>query len=207
MIEYRARWVLPIAGPPIEHGTVGVEDGRIAYVGPATRRPERSSLPRGAKRRGEGKSTGGAERHVDLGDMILMPGLVNAHTHLELTAMRGFLEDLDFRRWILRLTSAKRSVLTPQMLLDSARAGVEEGIAAGITTFADTCDSGAAMDAMLEYGVRGIMYQELFGPDSAQCADSIAGFHSKLCHLRANSTDLVLLSISPHAPYTRSVDL
>src|SRR2546430_4334643 len=112
MIEYGARWVLPITGPPIEHGTVGVEDGRIAYVG--VRRPER----------GVGETVRDAERTVDLGDMILMPGLVNAHTHLELTAMRGFLEELDFRRWILRLTSAKRSVLTPEMLLDSARAGV-----------------------------------------------------------------------------------
>jgi cytosine/adenosine deaminase-related metal-dependent hydrolase len=188
MIEYRARWVLPIVGPPIENGTVGVEDGRIVHVGGG----------RSARREGE---------TVDLGDMILMPGLVNAHTHLELTAMRGFLEDLDFRRWILRLTSAKRSVMTPEMLLDSARAGVEEGIAAGITTFADTGDSGAAMDAMLEYGVRGIMYQELFGPDPAQCADSIAGFKGKLGHLRSKATDLVRVGISPHAPYTVSDDL
>jgi cytosine/adenosine deaminase-related metal-dependent hydrolase len=188
MIEYHARWVLPITGPPIENGIVGVEDGRIAYV--SVGRPERS----------EGES-------VDLGDMILMPGLVNAHTHLELTAMRGFLEDLDFRRWILRLTSAKRSVMTPEMLLDSARAGVEEGIAAGITTFADTCDSGVAMDAMLEYGVRGIMYQELFGPDPAQCADSIAGFTATLGPLRAKASDLVHVGISPHAPYTVSDDL
>ena len=56
--------------------------------------------------------------------------------------MRGFLEDLDFRRWILRLVSAKRSVLTRERLLNSARAGLEEGIAAGITTYGDTCDSG-----------------------------------------------------------------
>lgn len=185
---YHARWVLPISGPPIENGTVGVEEGRIAYVGP--RRPERS----------EGEA-------LDLGNMILMPGLVNAHCHLELTAMRGFLEDLDFRRWILRLMSAKRSVLTPEMLLDSARAGVEEGIAAGITTYADTCDSGAAMDAMLEYGVRGIMYQELFGPGPAQCADSIAGYKAKLAGLRRKETPLVRAGISPHAPYTVSDDL
>lgn len=205
MIEYHARWVLPISEPPIEHGTVGVEDGRIAFVGSRGRRPEPAQSRR--PERSEGGTVRDAERSVDLGDMILMPGLVNAHTHLELTAMRGFLEDLDFRRWILRLTSAKRAVMTPEMLLDSARAGVEEGIAAGITTFADTCDSGAAMDAMLEYGVRGIMYQELFGPDPVQCADSIAEFTTKLGPLRAKATDLVRLGISPHAPYTVSDDL
>jgi cytosine/adenosine deaminase-related metal-dependent hydrolase len=182
---YHARWVLPITDDPIENGSVAVENGRITYVG---------------ERREDGSST-------DLGDAILMPGLVNAHCHLELTAMRGFLEDLDFRRWILRLTAAKRTVLTGESLLDSARAGLEEGIAAGITTYADTCDSGVVVDAMREYGVRGIMYQELFGPDPAQCAASIADFRSKLDRLREKTTDLVRVGISPHAPYTVSDDL
>ena len=184
---YHARWILPVTDAPIENGSVGVENGRIVYVG--------------ARRQG----TGG--QSVDLGDAILMPGLVNAHCHLELTAMRGFLEDLDFRRWILRLTSAKRAVLSTEMLLDSARAGLEEGIAAGITTYADTCDSGVVIDAMREYGVRGIMYQELFGPDPAQCAASIGDFAAKLERLRPKETDLVRVGISPHAPYTVSDDL
>jgi cytosine/adenosine deaminase-related metal-dependent hydrolase len=182
---YHARWVLPITEPAIENGSVSVENGRISYVGP---------------RREEGQS-------IDLHDAILMPGLVNVHCHLELTAMRGFLEDLDFRRWILRLTSAKRAAMTPESLLDSARAGLEEGIAAGITTYADTCDSGVVIDAMTEYGVRGIMYQELFGPDPAQCAASIADFSTKLERHRSRSSALVRVGISPHAPYTVSDDL
>lgn len=183
---YHARWVLPIAEPPIENGSVSVEEGRISYVG--------------SRREQAGES-------IDLGDAILMPGLVNAHCHLELTVMRGFLEDLDFRRWILRLTSAKRSVLTTESLLDSARAGLEEGIAAGITTYADTCDSGVVIDAMREYGVRGIMYQELFGPDPAQCGASVGDFRAKLDRLRPKTSELVRVGISPHAPYTVSDDL
>jgi 5-methylthioadenosine/S-adenosylhomocysteine deaminase len=185
MTTYHARWVLPITEPPIENGSVTVEDGRITYVG---------------ERRARGAS-------VELGEAVLMPGLVNAHCHLELTAMRGFLEDLDFRRWILRLTSAKRSVLTSETLLDSARAGLEEGIAAGVTTYADTCDSGVVIDAMREYGVRGIMFQELFGPDPGQCASSIGDFRAKLERLREKVTELVRIGISPHAPYTISDDL
>lgn len=183
---YHARWVLPITEPPIENGSVSVEEGRISYVG--------------SRREQAGES-------IDLGDAILMPGLVNAHCHLELTVMRGFLEDLDFRRWILRLTSAKRSVLTTESLLDSARAGLEEGIAAGITTYADTCDSGVVIDAMREYGVRGIMYQELFGPDPAQCGASVGDFRAKLDRLRPKTSELVRVGISPHAPYTVSDDL
>src|SRR5689334_15932987 len=135
MLRYRAKWVVPVCSPPIRDGVVVVEKSEISYVGPIDEAPPGTD--------------------DDLGDVILLPGLVNAHCHLELTAMRGFLEDLDFRRWILRLTNARRAVMNREMLLDSARAGLEEGIAAGVTTYADTRDSGVVIEAMREYGVRG----------------------------------------------------
>ena len=184
MIRYHARYVLPIASAPIERGTVCVDGERIAYVG------ARDDAPPGVD--------------VDLGDVILMPGLVNAHCHLELTAMRGFLEGLGFRQWIVRLTTAKRAVLDREMLLDAARYGIAEGIRAGITTYADTCDSGVAFDAMLECGVRGIMYQEVFGPDPAQCEASMRELRVKIDAVRPRQTGLVRIGISPHAPYTVS---
>lgn len=187
MIRYHARWVLPISAAAIENGTVAVADGRIAYVGP------RGGAPRGTDR--------------DLGDVILMPGLVNTHTHLELTVMRGFLEDLDFAHWIMRLNRVKRAVLDRAQMLDGARLGVAEGIRAGITTYADTCDTGVAFDAMLEAGVRGIMYQEVFGPDPKACEQSMSELRTKVQALRARETSLVRIGVSPHAPYTVSDEL
>lgn len=184
MIRYHADWVLPITAPAIHRGTVAVDHDRIAYVGPRDRAP--------------------AGEDVELGAAVLMPGLVNAHTHLELTAMRGFLEDLEFHAWIRRLVTARQEVLTPDMLLDSARLGVDEGLAAGITTYADTCDSGAAFDAMLERGVRGIMYQEVFGPAPATCEESLVALKAKVAALRVRETSLVQVGVSPHAPYTVS---
>src|SRR5690349_3452726 len=121
--------------------------------------------------------------------------------------MRGFLEDLDFRSWILRLTTAKRAVLSRDMLLDAARYGIDEGLRHGITTYADTCDSGVAFDAMRERGVRGVMYQEVFGPDPAQCAVSLAELKDKIALLRPRETNLVRVGVSPHAPYTVSDSL
>ena len=184
MIRYRAHFVLPITAPPIVDGVVAVDNGRITYAGP------RASAPRCAE--------------VDLGDALLLPGLVNAHCHLELTAMRGFLEDLDFRSWILRLTTAKRTVLSRDMLLDAARYGIEEGLRHGITSYGDTCDSGVAFDAMRECGVRGVMYQEVFGPDPAQYGSAIAELRAKIDHLSPQETSLVRIGVSPHAPYTVS---
>ena len=127
--------------------------------------------------------------------------------HLELTAMRGFLENLDFRRWILRLTSARRAVLDRGALLDSARAGLAEGVRAGITTYGDTCESGVVAQAMREAGVRGVMFQEVFGPDPAQAVASIAELRAKIAGLRYLETPLVRIGVSPHAPYTVSDDL
>ena len=187
MIRYRARWIVPITSPPIANGIVGVEGTQIVFVGEANDAPPGDD--------------------ADFGEAIVLPGLVNAHCHLELTAMRGFLEDLDFRRWILRLTNARRAVLDREALLDSARYGIEEGLLAGITTYADTGDSGVAMQAMREANVRGINFQEVFGPDPAQCAESIAGLKEKVSGLQYLETPLVKVGVSPHAPYTVSDDL
>ena len=183
-MRYHARWVLPITQPPIENGTVVETDGRITYVGP------RSLAPAGDD--------------YDLGESILLPGLVNTHSHLELTAMRGFLEDLDFSAWIDKLRQSRNEILDPSMLLDSAKFGIIEGLEAGITTYADTCSSTVALPAMRELGVRGIMYQETFGPDPSSCAAAMETLERQLDELAPLQTDLVSLGVSPHAPYTVS---
>lgn len=183
--RYHARWVLPIATPPIEDGTVVVAGDRITYVGPRA-----------------GAPAGGIDD--DLGDAVLMPGLVNAHTHLELTVMRGFLEDLPFFEWVRLLTRARRHVLDAGALYDSALLGVTDGLRAGITTFADTGDSAAPFDALRAMGARGIAFREVFGPDAAQRDDAMAGLRAKVDAMRAHETSLVRIGVSPHAPYSVS---
>jgi cytosine/adenosine deaminase-related metal-dependent hydrolase len=188
MIRYHARWVLPITAPPIAAGTVAVDRERIVYVGTAAGAPPGSD--------------------VDLGNVLLLPGLVNAHCHLELTGMRGFLEGVDFGDWILRLATAKRAVLTSlDMLVDAARLGIAEGVRAGITTYGDTCHSAAVLSALRDCGVRGIMYQEVFGPDPAQCEASMAELREQVAAARTLETPLVRVGVSPHAPYTVSDEL
>ena len=185
---YTADWVLPIATAPIRHGAVLVDAGRIAYVGAAsavTYEP-------------------GSVRTVPLGNAALLPGLVNAHSHLELTALRGFLEGLDFRDWLRTLTLIRRELMTDAVLLDASRAGIREALRNGITCLADTTDSAAPLAAMREYGVRGIGYVEVFGPDPRQCAEAIGQLRARVHAARAHDTSRVRVGVSPHAPYTVS---
>ncbi|MEO5903364.1 MAG: amidohydrolase family protein [Gemmatimonadaceae bacterium] len=184
MRRYSARWIVPVTRPPIENGCVVEDVGRIVYVGPIEGAPE-------------------GDDHV-FGDAVILPGLVNSHTHLELTSMRGFLEDLCFNDWIDKLRSSRKEALTDEMLLDSARYGIVEGLEAGITTYADTCATGFVMFAMLEMGVRGIMFQETFGSGPEQCDASIKALRARVAELAPLQTELVKLGISPHAPYTVS---
>jgi 5-methylthioadenosine/S-adenosylhomocysteine deaminase len=185
--NYHARWVLPITSAPIADGTVSVDGARIAYVG------ARSGAPAGAA--------------VELGSAILLPGLVNTHTHLELTAMRGLLPGMAFVPWIRALTQARAAALTDESMLDGARWGIAQGLAAGITTYADTSSSGVVLQAMRDLCVRGIMYQEVFGPAAEQRTAALEGLRARVELLRPLETDLVRLGVSPHAPYTVHEDL
>ena len=189
-LRVAARWVLPVSGEPIAHGAVLVgADGRIAAVGPD------AAVPRPARR-----------EDVSLGSAALLPGLVNAHSHLELTALRGLVRDVPFFEWIRRVRAIKYG-LDPALYRASARWGVLESFAAGITTSGDTGNTLQAAAALAELGARGVAYHEIFGPDPEQCADAMAGLEAALRTLRACASERVTIGVSPHAPYTVSDEL
>jgi 5-methylthioadenosine/S-adenosylhomocysteine deaminase len=176
--------VLPIASPPLRDAAVVVQGGQVAWLGPS--------------------ALAVADRHETLGEAVLLPGLVNAHTHLELTGLRGFLEGLDFRDWLRVLTAVRRDVLTDDDLLDASRLGVAEALRAGVTTLADCTASGAPVRALTEAGVRGRVYLETFGPDPRQQGDALRALADGVTRLRAAAGPLVEVGVSPHAPYTVS---
>ena len=186
---YCARWVLPISSAAISDGAIVVEGQQIVSVG------NRASLV----------AQFPEATIVDLGESAIIPGLVNAHSHLELTAMRGFLENesTDFFAWLKKLTRARLDRMTPDDLYTSAAWGACEAARAGITCVADASDAAlGSLNALREVGLRGIVFQESFGPDPQLARENFEKLKTKIAGLRQRETSLVKCGVSPHAPYT-----
>jgi len=190
MLRIRAQFVHPVTAPPIEDGAVLVDDrGTIAAVGPNLVVPTRPGT-----------------RQLEFPDARLLPGLVNTHTHLELTHLAGKNAEREFAGWI-RTLRALKDATTPEEFSRSAEQGVRDAWAAGVTCVADTGSTGAPLEALARLGGRGIYYQEVFGPDPAQCAASMAELKHALARLRPLASSPLRLGVSPHAPYTVSEPL
>ena len=185
-----ADWVFPAVTPPIKDGAVLVDaHGRIVAVGRDVG--------------GEVPSPPGVSNEY-FPDAALLPGLVNAHTHLELTGLGAALDEPDFPSWIRHLRALKAE-RTPEQFLEAARQGIRDCWAAGVTTIADTGDTGAVARALAELGGRGIAYHEVFGPSPAQLQESMAGLKAAVAALRPlESSGRLRIGVSPHAPYTVS---
>lgn len=190
MLRIRAEAIFPVTAPPIQDGAVLIGgDGRIVAVGPEKRVP----------------APGDAER-IEFRDAILTPGLVNVHTHLELTHLAGKNNEPDFPAWIRRVRELKDAT-PPEGFNAAAERGLKDCWARGVTCIAETGSTGAAMEALVRFGGRGIVFQEVFGPDPAQVPDSMAELERQILRLRRLATSQRRVGVSPHAPYTVSESL
>ena len=171
----QADWVVPVDGPPIRDGAVRVEGRTIAEVGPGGSAGERFE---------------GA---------VILPGLVNAHTHLEYAAMGGFGDGMAFGPWI-EDHIRRKAATGAEDSLEQARAGAAACLRSGVTTIADCAYSGAVATAAAEAGVRAIVYIEGF----SDWTDLRARTEARIDATPA--TDLVQPGVSPHAPFTVTLD-
>ena len=192
MLRIRAGRVHPVTAPSFEDGAVLVNgEGRIAAVGANADVP----TPRAA-------------RVLHFPDAELLPGLVNCHTHLELTQLGGGAkyEEPEFVNWIRRVRTLKDAT-SPDDFYEAALAGVRDCWARGVTCVAETGSTGAVMRALHDLGGRGIVYHETFGPDPAQCAESMRELEAAVLRLRRLATAQLSVGVSPHAPYSVSAPL
>jgi cytosine/adenosine deaminase-related metal-dependent hydrolase len=174
-----ADWVLPVEGPPIERGAVAIEEGRIAAVGTADELGEGTHYP----------------------DAVILPGFVNAHSHLEYAVYAGFGDALtDFAEWI-RLHTERKWRIGWEEYVDIARLGTAQLLASGVTTVGDCSYSGAAAVAAAELGLRGIVYLEVFGSDPGEAMGHFQAMRERVAPFESRR---VQIGVSPHAPYSVS---
>lgn len=187
---YSARWVLPIASAAIDYGAVAIKGDQIVAVGNVNAIAAR--FPQAPV--------------TDFGTSVILPGLVNAHSHLELTVMRGFLEpeEHDFFAWLRKLTIARMAMDSDDLFV-SAACGAIEAARAGITCIGDSSSVATrTMEAVGEIGLRGIVYQESFGPDPNVAEQSVEGLRRQVDAMRPLEKATLRAGVSPHAPYTVS---
>ena len=161
-----ARWVAPVSSPPIADGIVSFADGRISHVGPHDGRR--------------------IDQRFD--DAILLPGLVNAHTHLDLTGAKGLTPPrYDFCDWLQSVIAFRRS-RTPEQVRQDVAAGVMQCLAAGTTFIGDI-----ALGAYDYSPLNAVSFQELIGLSKDRSAAAISSWRA---------AGLIPAGVSPHAPYS-----
>ena len=189
MHVYRASWVLPVTSPPIREGWVAVEGGRIAAFGGARESPG---------------DRGEAIRRVDLGDAVIMPALVNAHTHLELSWLRGRCRPAStFLGWVSgmmreRLQSADGR--DDGFVRAAMAAALEEMRISGTGLAGDISNSLAHLDVLDASGLEGIVFHEVIKFRAANAEGFVEESRRRI------DTDAGggrwRLALAPHAPYS-----
>jgi 5-methylthioadenosine/S-adenosylhomocysteine deaminase len=186
MIRYRADWILPIADDPIRGGWIAVEGGRVADLG-------------------AGESPGAA----DLGRVVVLPSLVNAHTHLELSYLRGVVPPAErFIDWIRLLMAARREYpdAADPRIVRAADAGIDEAMASGTGLVGDISNTLVTVPRLRERGLPAQVYYELLGFNTPDPEQRVRDARAQARDAAHDGRD-VRVNLAPHAPYSVSPGL
>lgn len=182
---YTADWLLPISAPPRRRGWVRIENGRITGVG--------ESAPADA---------------VDLGRAVILPGLVNAHTHLELSYLHGRIPPAaSFGAWVRHVMETRRQYpdVADPVIIAPARAAIAQAVAAGTALIGDVSNTLVTVPLLREAGVRAHVFHELTG-FTEQDPEARVG-EARLRVDGAGQDSRIRISVAPHAPYSVSAPL
>ena len=182
MTRYRAAWILPIAAPPIRNGWVDVDHGLITGVGA-----------------GAGGTRAFLRGEVDLGSCIVLPSLVNAHTHLELSVFRGQVQAASsMSQWARELMARTARVTLNEAAIRTAAA---EARRTGTGLVGDISNTLASVAPLRDAGMASVVFRELLGFDQR---DPI-GLVARACaEMGKQGMDNPRLRLAAHAPYSVS---
>ena len=175
----------------IDEGGIAVTGGRIMAIGP------RAEIERDYTSRQKVNATG----------KLIVPGLINGHTHIPMVLFRGLADDLDLQDWLTKyIFPAEAKNVSEDFVRAGTRLGLAEMIRGGTTTYCDMYYfEDAIADETAKAGVRGILGETLIDfpvADNKTNAEAMAYVEKFVSHWRGN--ELIIPAIAPHAPYTVS---
>ena len=176
-----ARWVFPVSSPPLENGVIEIESGRITAI-------HNRACPHA----------------IPCGNVALLPGLVNAHTHLEFSDLSRPVEPaLPFTQWIKSLVSVRRDHPATASVIQQ---GLSECRAAGTTQVGEIATQDWPPQAYHQIGIGTTAFRELIGllPEQAAAQLEIA---RQWLEVSDQHDTTVTRGLSPHAPYSVHPDL
>ncbi|HEY0079505.1 MAG TPA: amidohydrolase [Pyrinomonadaceae bacterium] len=180
-------------GSVIEDGAVAILGGRIVEVGASDTLARRYA----------------ARRVIDARGRAVMPGLINAHTHIPMTLFRGIADDLDLNEWLTKyIFPAEAKNVTEEFVRTGTQLGLLEMIRGGTTTY---CDMYYFEDAIAEEtaraGVRGLLGETVIDfPVADNKTHEEAMAYSERFIKKWRGHALITAAVAPHAPYTVSAE-
>jgi cytosine/adenosine deaminase-related metal-dependent hydrolase len=183
-----ARWVFPVDAPPLERGVITIAGDRIHAV----------------------ELHGTRTADYDLGNAAILPGLVNAHTHLDLSGLRGKCPPTpEFTHWLRRVVSHRRNQLPTQIASDISE-GIEECAAFGTTLLGDIAQHGASSLIITDRPIRTVVFYEVIGLSTERAREAWEGEVAKNLRFPGQpiwwdgkeALDICRFGVSPHAPYS-----
>src|SRR4029450_996937 len=183
MPVYTAEWVLPMTGEPMRRASISIENGRIATVDDAP-----------------------AAGAADLGDVAIIPALVNAHTHLELSYLRGRVPRTGkFLDWIRTIMAARRRDPDPADpdIRHAAPAAIAEARASGTGLLGDISNTLVTAPLLRAASLPAQIFYELLRFNAAD-AESMTREARAKADAAADPAGDVRVSLAPHAPYSVS---
>ena len=181
MIVLTAGWVVPVSRPPIRDGRVAVEDGVVTWVGA----PSEAGAPEGPEQ--------------DLGRGVLLPGLVNAHCHLELSHLRGRLErGKGFAPWVEQVVSL-RSADGPGAVRAAAARAIREAQGTGTVAIGDVSNDLAHLDLLAGSRLSAVVFHELLGWNPARAAALVEGAEARALRPEERGVEVRLAAHAPHS--------
>jgi len=193
MILYAAKHILPVAGTPIQNGAISVHEGRIVAVG---------------RRKDVVKAHPGVEVR-DLGDAVIVPGLINAHTHVELSFMNGDAPvGGTFMTWLRDLV-ARRAAVDAAAMAQAAATAVATLVQRGTVAVGDIANGTWAAPLVARSGLSGIAFHEVYGFRAAEAESILAQAAQRLTGIDADpdvaaARDRLTMVLTPHAAHTTS---